>query len=75
MCLAVPLELMEKSGDMGVVEMGGVRRKVNISFVEDAKIGDYLIVHAGFAITILDRKEAEETLKILNECIELGEKE
>ena len=75
MCLAVPLELMEKSGDMGIVEMGGVRRKVNISFVENAKPGDYLIIHAGFAITILDRKEAEETLKILNECIALGEKE
>ena len=69
MCLAVPLRLVETNEEIGIVEMGGIRRRVNLSFVENAKVGDYVIVHAGFAITIMDEKEAESTIKIIEECI------
>ncbi|MBI4574586.1 MAG: HypC/HybG/HupF family hydrogenase formation chaperone [candidate division NC10 bacterium] len=70
MCLAVPLRLIEISGDIGVVEMGGLRRRTNLSLVENPKVGDYLIVHAGFAISILDQQQAEETLDLITRCIE-----
>lgn len=70
MCLAVPLRLMEIRGDIGVVEMGGLRRRTNLSLVESPKVGDYVIVHAGFAISILDQQQAEETLDLITRCIE-----
>ena len=73
MCLAVPLKLIQVEGEHGVVEMGGIRRKVNLSFVEDARPGDYVVVHTGFAITRMDEAEAAETLRLLNECIEKSE--
>lgn len=70
MCLAVPLRLAEVRGNVGVVEMGGVKRRANLSLVENPKVGDYVIVHAGFAISFLDRKEAEETLELIRQWIE-----
>jgi len=70
MCLAVPLRVIEISGDIGVVEMGGLRRRTNLSLVENPKVGDYVIVHAGFAISILDQQQAEETLDLIARCIE-----
>jgi hydrogenase expression/formation protein HypC len=70
MCLAVPLKLIQVDGEHGLVEIGGVRTKVNLSFVEDAQLGDYVVVHTGFAITRMDEAEAAETLRLLNECIE-----
>jgi len=73
MCLAVPLKLIQVEGSHGVVEMGGIRRKVNLTFVEDAQPGDYVVVHTGFAITRMDEAEAAETLRLLNECIEKSE--
>jgi hydrogenase expression/formation protein HypC len=73
MCLAVPLQLIQVDGEHGVVELGGIRRKVNLAFVEDARPGDYVVVHTGFAITRMDEAEAAETLRLLNECIEKAE--
>lgn len=73
MCLGVPLKLIEVDGETGIVEMGGVRRRVNLSLVEGVEAGKYVIVHAGFAITVMDEKEAEETLKLLNEMIGTSE--
>jgi len=67
MCLAVPLKLIEVHDEYGVVESGGIKMKINLSLVEGAKVGDYVIVHAGFAITLMDEKEAMESLKILEE--------
>jgi hydrogenase expression/formation protein HypC len=67
MCLAVPLKLIEVEGEDGVVESGGVKMKINLSLVQGAKVGDYVIVHAGFAITLMDEKEAMESLKVLAE--------
>ena len=67
MCLAVPMKLIEFEEKNGVVEIEGVKRNVNLSFIEDPKIGDYLIVHAGFAIQRLDEEEAEENIRLMKE--------
>lgn len=51
---------------MGWVEMGGVKRKVNLLLLPDAKVGDYLLLHAGFAISKIEEKEAQELLNLLS---------
>ena len=71
MCLAIPMKIVERSGDSGVVEIRGVRRSVTLSLV-DAVIGDYVLVHAGVAIGKVDEKEAEETAALLEELIREG---
>jgi len=69
MCLAIPAKVMEINGDTAKVDFGaGTIRDVNISLVE-AKIGEYVIVHAGYAIEVLDQKAAEETLALWNEIL------
>jgi len=69
MCLAIPAKIVEVKGDVAQVDFGaGTVRDVNVSLVE-AKVGEYVIVHAGFAIQVLDRKAAEETLKMWNEIL------
>jgi len=69
MCLAVPGKIVKIEGDTGDIDFGGVIRKANVTMVE-AKIGDWAIVHAGFAIEILNEEEAQETLKLWNEVLE-----
>ena len=72
MCLAVPMKLVEKKANRGVVEAGGIRREVGLEMVSGAALGDYLIIHAGFAIQILDEKEALETLALFEEMERLA---
>ena len=69
MCLAVPAEILSIEGHTATVDYGGVKRTANISLV-DAKIGDFVIVHAGYAIQVMDREEAEKTLDIFREMLE-----
>ncbi len=69
MCLAVPAEIKSIEGSTATVDYGGVNRTTNISLVE-AKVGDFVIVHAGYAIQVLDREEAEKTLDIFREMLE-----
>ena len=59
MCLAVPLKLISIDGHTGVGEVDGVRRKVQLTFVPKAKVGDYVIGHAGFARESMDEEQAE----------------
>jgi hydrogenase expression/formation protein HypC len=66
MCLAIPGKVVERDKDYGRVDFGGVYRQVNFSLV-NVKVGDYVIVHAGFAISKINRKEAEKTLKLVRE--------
>ncbi|MBC7129053.1 MAG: HypC/HybG/HupF family hydrogenase formation chaperone [Thermoplasmatales archaeon] len=68
MCLAIPAKIIEKKGNKAIVDYGGVKREIDISLV-NAKKGDYVIVHAGFAIQIIDEKEASETVKIFEEIL------
>jgi len=69
MCLAVPARLTERRpNEVGIVEIGGVTREVNLSLIdEEVSVGDYVIVHVGFALSKLDPAEAEETLRLLGE--------
>ncbi len=67
MCVAIPLKLIKKKGMSGVVDLDGVEKEVSLQLVKKAKVGDYLIVHAGFAIQILDEEEAKKTLEIIEE--------
>ncbi len=63
MCLAIPAKVLEIHGDDAKVDFGGVFRTVNISLV-DVKVGEYVIVHAGFAIEMMDEEQAKESLEI-----------
>ncbi len=64
MCLAVPMRLESVEGLSAVAEFGGVRQDVNLAILPDARPGEYVIVHAGFAIERLDEEEAEKTLEL-----------
>jgi hydrogenase expression/formation protein HypC len=74
MCLAIPGKVLEVDGDEAIVDFGGVRRRANVSFV-DAKPGVYVIVHAGFAIQIMDEREAKESLDIWRQVLDGGFKD
>jgi hydrogenase expression/formation protein HypC len=69
MCLAVPGKIIKIEEDIGDIDFGGVIRKANITMVE-AKVGDWVVIHAGFAIEIMDEEEAKETLRLWNEFLE-----
>jgi hydrogenase expression/formation protein HypC len=74
-CLAIPGKIIEidAKNDQAVVDYGsGTKRTANISLVE-AKVGDYVLVHAGFAIQVLQRKEARETLALFREMLSLAD--
>jgi len=67
MCLAVPMKIVEIAGDMAVVESAGLRREVGIMLLANARINDWVLIHAGFAISKLTKKQARETLAIFAE--------
>jgi hydrogenase expression/formation protein HypC len=69
MCLAVPMLLRSVDGRMGTAELDGVERQVALHLLEDPKVGDYVLIHAGFALRKVDREEAEETLEILRKLV------
>jgi len=77
MCLGVPgkiIELYENNGmNMGKIDFGGVVRETCLDFVPEARIGDYAVIHVGFAISLLSEEEAQETLAMLREIGQLGE--
>ncbi|HVN76424.1 MAG TPA: HypC/HybG/HupF family hydrogenase formation chaperone [Thermoanaerobaculaceae bacterium] len=67
MCLAVPMKLVERQEALGVAELDGVRREVSLMLQPEAKVGDYVLVHAGYAIGLVDEAEANETLELLRQ--------
>ncbi len=68
MCLAIPARVVELSGaETAVVDLGGVRREVSLALVDDVAVGDYVIVHVGFALNKLDPEEAAKTLALFAE--------
>jgi len=70
MCLAIPgkiVEIVDEENRIAKVEIGGVRRGVNIGMLDDVGIGDYVLVHVGFAMSKVDEKQAHETLRLLQE--------
>jgi len=69
MCLAIPAKVIEVQGNTAKVDFGeGIVREVNVMLVE-AKVGEYVLVHAGYAIQVIDRKAAEETLQLWEEIL------
>ncbi len=68
MCLAVPAKIVSIDGAAATVDVGGNRVEANVSLVPDAEVGDYVMVHAGFAITKYEPEDAEETLRVLHEA-------
>ncbi len=69
MCLAIPARVVRVDGDKAQVDFGeGVLREVNVTLV-NAKVGDYVLVHAGYAIQLMDEKDALETLSLWNEIL------
>lgn len=69
MCLAIPAKVVEiTAGDQAIVELGGVRKDISLALVEGVAIGDYVIVHVGYALTRLDPEEAEKTLALMAEA-------
>jgi hydrogenase expression/formation protein HypC len=68
MCLALPARVVElQDADNAIVELGGVRKSVSVALTPQAKVGDYVIVHVGHAIGLLDAEEAEKTLALFAE--------
>lgn len=67
MCLAVPSRIIEINDEMGIVDVDGVKKEIGLHLIEDPRIGDYVIVHAGFAINKIDEHEALETLRLFKE--------
>jgi hydrogenase expression/formation protein HypC len=67
MCLAIPVKVAKIKGTLAEVDMGGVRRQADIRLLKNVKVGDYVLIHAGFAIEKIDESRAHETLKILKD--------
>ncbi|OGL50313.1 MAG: hydrogenase assembly protein HupF [Candidatus Schekmanbacteria bacterium RBG_13_48_7] len=75
MCLAVPGKIINITGDdqlmrTGKVSFSGIIKEINLAYVPEAKIGDYILVHAGFALSVIDEKAAAEVFEYLNESLE-----
>jgi hydrogenase expression/formation protein HypC len=65
MCLALPARVVElRSDDLGVIDLGGVRKEISLALLENVAVGDYVIVHVGYALQKLDPDEAEKTLEL-----------
>ena len=73
MCLGVPAKILETGDGTAVVELGGVRREISVMLVDDVSVGEWVIVHAGFAIEKLSEEAAEQTLALFREIAESEE--
>lgn len=67
MCLAIPMKVLEVNGALGLVEVGGVKRKVDLSLVGEVHAGQYVVVHAGFALSVTDEDDAKKTIALFEE--------
>jgi hydrogenase expression/formation protein HypC len=73
MCLAIPVLIKSIEDKEAEVEIGGITRRISLWLTPEARVGDYVLVHTGYAINILDQGQAEETLSILREIAEAEE--
>jgi len=67
MCLAIPALIKSIEGKEAEVEIGGISRRINLRLTPDARVGDYVLLHTGYAINVIDQEEAGETLRLLEE--------
>lgn len=74
MCLAIPAQVVElREGDNAVVDLAGVRKEISLALVDNVALGDYVIVHVGYALNKLDPEEAAKTLALFGEIGPLGD--
>ena len=73
MCLAIPARIKSIEDKEGEIEIGGITCRISLWLTPEAKVGDYAIVHTGYAINILDQKEAEETLRLFEQIAKVAE--
>jgi len=73
MCLAIPVQITSIDGTEAEVEFGGIAQKISVFLTPEARVGDYVLLHAGYAISVIDEEEAQETLRIFEEIALLGE--
>jgi len=73
MCLAIPALIKSMKNEEADVDMGGITRRISLRLTPQAKVGDYVIVHTGYAINILDQHEAQETLRLFQELAKAAE--
>ncbi len=71
MCLAIPSKIVEINNNMGKIDVAGVQREASLLLLEDPRVGDWVIVHAGFAIQKIDEATAQESLRYLREAAQL----
>ncbi|MFZ3082976.1 HypC/HybG/HupF family hydrogenase formation chaperone [Rhodoferax ferrireducens] len=74
MCLALPVKVIEvgcgPAGDWAIVDLGGVKKEISLALLDDVQVGDYVILHVGYALSRLDPQEAERTLALFSEMSE-----
>lgn len=73
MCLAIPVQIVSIEDSEAEAEIGNVKRRINIRLTPEVKIGDYVLLHTGYAINVIDEAEARETLRLLEEIANLSE--
>ena len=73
MCLSIPAKVEKIENEMAIVSVGGTRYEASLQMLDDVNIGDYILMHTGFAIQKLDPEEAEQSLKVFKEFEELNE--
>ncbi len=73
MCLAIPSKIINVENNIATIDVDGIQRQASLLLMEDAKIGDYVIVHAGFAIQKIDESAALESLNLLREAVAMAE--
>ena len=73
MCLAIPALILSIEGTTARAEVGGVERNISLALTPEAQVGDYVLIHTGFSISVLDEEEAQETLRLLAELAEFQE--
>jgi hydrogenase expression/formation protein HypC len=74
MCLAIPAEVIEIQDEMATIQVGDVLRKACLTLLPEVQVGDYVIVHAGFALHKVDPQEAQESLRLLRELADLADR-
>lgn len=73
MCLAIPVRIEElQDDDMAIVDIGGIKKSISVALVDDVVVGDYVILHVGYALNKVDAEEAEKTLALFREMAEMS---
>jgi hydrogenase expression/formation protein HypC len=72
MCLAIPALIKSIDGQQALADIEGITREISLQLTPEAKVGDFVLLHTGYAIGVIDAEEAEETLKLLREMAEAG---